>query len=69
MAVSRCAHNYLLMNVGKFGRSSLISYADIGKMEAIITDVEPPAEMQALCQKKNVRIFPAAVRLPASGKG
>ncbi|NLW78977.1 MAG: DeoR/GlpR transcriptional regulator [Ruminococcaceae bacterium] len=58
-AVARSKKNYLLMDGYKFGRPSLVTYTDISRMDGLITDEGPSADLTELCRRKSVALWAA----------
>ena len=56
LAVSRSRQAYLLLDGGKFGGSSLMSYGSLEDMEEVITTPPCPEEIRACCRKKGVQL-------------
>ena len=56
MAVSRSQKTYLLLDGGKFGGSSLMSYGSVEDMTEIITGPACPEEIRTQCRQKDVRL-------------
>ncbi|MBD5162729.1 MAG: DeoR/GlpR transcriptional regulator [Oscillibacter sp.] len=56
LAVARSRQVFLLLDGGKFGGSSLMSYGSLEDMTEIITAAPCPEEIRDLCQRKGVRL-------------
>lgn len=55
-AIKNSEKSYLLIDSSKFGRTSLMTYANIAQMERIITDEEADKDFVELCRQSNVGI-------------
>lgn len=56
LAASQSRRKYLLLDSGKFGGGSLMSYGSLEDMTEIITGAPCPEEIQDLCGQKNVKL-------------
>ena len=56
LAVRQSRQAYLLVDAGKFGGSSLMSYGALEDMAEIITAAPCPEELRERCQRKNIRL-------------
>ena len=56
LAVRQSQQAYLLLDAGKFGGSSLMSYGALEDMTELVTAAPCPGELRELCQRKNVRL-------------
>jgi len=55
-ALENSSHVYLLIDSSKFGKSSLLTYANITDMEKIIADSEIDRALVELCAQNNVEL-------------
>lgn len=55
-ALENSAHTYLLVDSSKFGKSSLLTYANISQMERVIADTEVDEAFVALCKQSGVAL-------------
>ncbi len=56
LALRQSQQAFLLLDAGKFGGSSLMSYGALEDMTEIITAAPCPEELRERCQRKNVRL-------------
>lgn len=56
LAAARSRQAFLLLDSGKFGGSSLMSYGSLEDMTEIITAAPCPEEIRDICQRKGVRL-------------
>lgn len=56
LAAARSRQVFLLLDSGKFGGSSLMSYGSLEDMTEIITAAPCPEEIRDLCQRKGTRL-------------
>lgn len=56
LAAARSRQAFLLLDGGKFGGSSLMSYGSLEDMTCLITAAPCPEELRDLCQRKNIRL-------------
>ena len=56
LALRQSQQAFLLLDAGKFGGSSLMSYGTLEDMTEIITAPPCPEELRERCQRKNIRL-------------
>ncbi len=56
LAAGRSRQTWLLVDGGKFGGSSLMSYGALEDMTEVVTDARCPAEIRDYCERKSVRL-------------
>lgn len=56
LAAARSRQVFLLLDGGKFGGSSLMSYGSLEDMTGLITAAPCPEELREQCRRKNVRL-------------
>jgi DeoR family fructose operon transcriptional repressor len=56
VVMERTKKTFVLLDQSKFGRNSLISYAEMREVQDIITDAEPPAELLQKLQQEGVQV-------------
>ena len=56
LAAAQSRQTWLLLDSGKFGESSLMSYGTLADMTEVITGPGCPEECRELCAKKNVKL-------------
>lgn len=56
LAAAQSRRKYLLLDSGKFGGSSLMSYGSLEDMTGLITAAPCPEELRERCRRKNVRL-------------
>lgn len=56
-AIKNSVHSYLLVDSSKFGRTSLMRYANLAQMERIITDEGVSGTYLELCRQANVEVM------------
>lgn len=56
LAAARSRQAFLLLDGGKFGGSSLMSYGSLEDMTGLITAAPCPEELRDLCRRKGVRL-------------
>lgn len=54
LAVQQSQHAYLLVDSGKFGRTSLMSYGTLSTMSEIFTDRHCPEEVRTYCAENGI---------------
>ena len=56
LALRQSQQAFLLLDAGKFGGSSLMSYGTLEDMTEVITAAPCPEELRERCQRKNIRL-------------
>lgn len=56
-ALRKSEEAYLLIDATKYGKSALLTYANLEDMKGIIVDNEAPRELQELCDAQNVELY------------
>lgn len=59
LALRQSQRAFLLLDAGKFGGSSLMSYGALEDMAEVITAGPCPEELRELCRRKDVRLTAA----------
>jgi DeoR/GlpR family transcriptional regulator of sugar metabolism len=54
--ISRTDVSFVLMDASKYGKCSLVSYADIGEIGGIISNAAPPENIAAELHEKGVPV-------------
>jgi DeoR family myo-inositol catabolism operon transcriptional repressor len=58
-AIENSNEVYLLIDSSKFGKSAMLTYADINEMSKVIVDDPAGGDLLSLCEKKNVEVIVA----------
>lgn len=61
-AVRQCKQKFLLVDSGKFGKAALVTYADLGEIDRVITDEGLKEKYEEMCRSHGTKPELAAVQ-------
>jgi DeoR family myo-inositol catabolism operon transcriptional repressor len=62
-AIDGSHHAYLMIDSSKYGKSGMLTYADLSEMKAVIVDEQVKPELLSLLEKKYVEAVIAPLSL------
>jgi len=60
-AIDKCKEVYLLIDSSKYGKSGMLTYANVSDMSKVIVDSDVDAQLLELCEKNNVEVMIAQI--------